>query len=126
IACWAAYPMSAITRAAAPLVSLLDLSSRLGLRLFGASAPAQVTVTDEEIRMMLREATQAGVVEEVEQELIAGVMRLADRPVAGIMTPRPDIEWIDVNADLVQIRQQLRQSSYSRLLVCDGSIDEVL
>jgi len=126
IACWAAYPMGLLTKGASPLVSLLDFSTRAGLRLFGAAGGARMPITDEEIRTMLREATQAGVVEEVEQELITGVMRLADRPVAGIMTPRPDIEWLDINADPAECSRRLRRSSYSRLLVCDGSIDEVL
>jgi putative hemolysin len=126
IACWTAPIMAVIARVASPLVSLLDASTRLVLRLFGRHAEQRSGVTDEEIRLVLREATQAGVVEQVEQEMIAGVMRLADRPVGGIMTPRPDVEWLDINSPREEIRQALRKTSYSRLLVCDGDIDEVL
>lgn len=126
VACYTAPILGAVSRLASPLVTLLDLSTELVLRLLGRSVEPQVTVSDEEIRMVLREAAQAGVVEPEEQEMIVGVMRLADRPVSGIMTPRPDVEWVDINSPADEIRETLRRTSYSRLLVCDGDIDEVL
>ena len=126
LACWVALPVKAVARLAAPLVVVLDVSSRLVLRLLGVSAPEASTVSDEEIQLLLREAAEAGVVEPAEQAMITNVMRLADRPVTGIMTPRPDIEWVDIRQGAEQNREQLRRTSYSRLLVCDGGIDEVL
>lgn len=126
IACLTAPVMTVLAQVASPLVSLLDFSSNLVLRLFGGRGRPRSTVSDEEIRLVLREAAQAGVVEPEEREMIAGVMRLADRPVSGIMTPRPDIEWVDINSPPEKVREVLRKTSYSRLLVCDGDIDEVL
>jgi putative hemolysin len=125
IACLVAQPMAWVARIGSPLVSLLNLSSELVLRLLGRKAAVPATVSDEEIRLLISEAARAGVVERAEQEMLVGVMRLADRPVSGIMTPRPDIEWINAADAPEQQRRQLRQSSYSRLLVCDDDIDEV-
>lgn len=125
IACLVAQPMVWVARIGSPLVSLLNLSTELVLRLLGRATVAPATVSDEEIRLLISEAARTGVVERAEQEMLAGVMRLADRPVSGIMTPRPDIEWINAADSPEQQRRQLRQSSYSRLLVCDNDIDEV-
>lgn len=126
IACFVAPTMRLVGRVAAPLVSMLDFSTRLVLRLLGTRREPASTVSDEEIRLLVSEAAQAGVVEHAEQEMISGVMRLADRPVEGIMTPRPDIEWVDVNDEPAEQHRQLRTTSYSRLLFCDGDIDEVI
>lgn len=126
IACWVAVPMSALAKVAAPLIWLLDFSSRILLRLIGRAPESKDGVTDEEIRLVVREAAQAGVVEPAEQDMIVGVMRLADRPVDGIMTPRHDIQWLDVNASAEETRARLRSNHHSRLPVCDGAIDEVL
>lgn len=126
VACLTAPLLGTLARLASPLVTLLDLSTELVLHALGRSAEPKTTVSDEEIRLVLREAAQAGVVEPEEQQMIVGVMRLADRPVSGIMTPRPDVEWVDINSAADEIRETLRRTSYSRLLVCDGDIDEVL
>lgn len=126
IACAVAPFMALLARLASPLVWVLDASSQLLLRLLPHSRQAHVGVSDEEIHLVLREAAQAGVVEHAEREMIAGVMRLADRPVSGIMTPRPDVEWIDIEDSDDRIRDRLRRTSFSRLLVCAGDIDEVL
>lgn len=126
VACWVAPVMVWVARAAGPVVTLLDFSTRTMLRAFGRKPPPEATVTDEEIRLMMQEAARTGVVEQAEQQMISGVMRMADRPVTGIMTPRPDVEWLDVRDTPQELREALRASSYSRLLVCDGDIDEVL
>lgn len=125
VACFAAPVMTIVARVTSPLVSLLDLSTQVVLKLLGRQTAPESAVSDEEIRVLLREATKAGVVEPAEQEMIAGVMRLADRPVSGIMTPRPDIEWLDLNDSPEEIRAQLQATSYSRLPVAEGDIDEV-
>lgn len=126
IAVLVARPMHLLARLAAPLVSLLDASTRFGLRLLGSQAIPRQTVSEEEIKTLLAEAARAGVVEYAEQALITGVMRLADYPVQAIMTPRPDIVWFDIEEDPEQIKRKLRESGYSRFLVGNGSLDEVL
>jgi putative hemolysin len=121
VACLVAPSMTAFARFATPAVWLLDASTRLVFRLLGQSKANETRVTDEEIRMLIAEAETAGVLERGEREMIAGVMRLADRGVSGVMTPRTDVEWIDVAADVEEIRQRLATTQHSRLPVGEGA-----
>ena len=84
------------------------------------------SVTDDEIRTVLAEAQSAGVIETEESAMITGVMRLADRNARGLMTPRRDVEVIDIDDDMDDIRAQLRATQRSRLPVRSGSSDEIL
>lgn len=126
IACAVAPAMTIFSRVAAPAIWLLDASTRLVFRLFGQTTANETRVTDEEIRTLIAEAESTGVLEKGEREMIAGVMRLADRSVVGLMTPRTDVDWIDVTAPDEQIKERLITTPHSRLPVGDGSADEVL
>ena len=126
IACAVAPFMTAFAKAAAPAVWLLDVSTRLVFRLFGQTTERESRVTDEEIRLLIAEAETSGVLEKGERELISGVMRLADRAVVGLMTPRTDVDWIDVTAPEVQIKDRLISTMHSRLPVGEGSFDAML
>ncbi len=121
-----ARPMIVLSWLASPLVWLLDVSTQLAIRLLGRSDDTGQKITDEEIRTLIAEATTAGVVEEVEREMISGVMRLADRPVRMVMTPRPDIVWLDLDNDAQETRDILRESRFSRYPVGRRQIDEML
>ncbi|MBS7589649.1 hemolysin family protein [Ancylobacter defluvii] len=117
--------MMMLSRVAAPAVWLLDLSSRLVLRLLGDQTKGgEGNVTDEEIRAIVAEAETAGVIDPEERRMIAGVMRLADRPVRAVMTPRHDIDWIDLNDDPEVVRQTIRETRHTRMPACEGSPDE--
>ncbi len=118
--------MMLVARIGAPLVWLLDVSGRLVLTLLGQSGESTDRVTDEEIRTVLAEAQSAGVIETEESAMISGVMRLADRTARGLMTPRRDVEVIDIEDDMVDIQNQLRATQRSRLPVRNGSSDEIL
>ena len=85
-----------VARASTPAVWLLEASSRLVLRLLGSEVQPAATVTEEEVRMLIAEGTRAGVFHRHEQEMIQRVLRLADRPVRAIMTPRRELVWLDV------------------------------
>jgi putative hemolysin len=126
IAAGVARPMVLLAWLASPVVWVLDASTRLVLRLLGGATASENQITDEEIRALLVEATKAGVVEPAEQAMISGVMRLADRPVRMIMTPRPNIVWLDLDNDPSENLQQLLESHYSRFPVGRGNIDEVI
>jgi putative hemolysin len=126
IAVAVAWPMSLLSRAMAPAVAVLDGSTKALLRLAGAREAARSGVTEEEIKTLIAEAAKIGIVEVAEQEMISGVMRLADRPVRAIMTPRPDIAWLDVDGSLEDLRRTLAENAFSRFPVCRGSIDDVL
>ncbi|GGF57364.1 hemolysin [Paracoccus acridae] len=115
-----------ISRIAAPIVWILDKSGNIVLRLLGQSGESERGISDEEIRVMLSEARTAGVIEPAETEMIAGVMRIADRTARGLMTPRHEVESVDVNEPAADVLQRFRDSRRSRLLVRDGSDDEII
>ncbi len=119
-------PMLILSKVAAPLVWLLDNSGRLLLRLLGQQGVSAGTVTDEEIKSVLAEAQSAGVIENEESAMISGVMRLADRTARGLMTPRRDVEVLDVDDTLEEIRDKLRSAAHSRLPVRSGDSDEII
>jgi putative hemolysin len=126
IACAVAPFMAAFSRAAAPAVWLLDASTRLVFRIFRQTQEPASRVTDEEIRTIIAEAESAGVIERGEREMIAGVMRLADRAVVGLMTPRTDVDWIDVTADEADIKERLITTPHSRLPVGEGGTEHLI
>jgi putative hemolysin len=118
--------MTLLAQVASPLVWLLDVSGRLVLRLIGHRAGTQANVTEEEIRTVIAEAESIGLIEPGERQMISAVMRLGDRPVRAVMTPRPEVDMIDLNADDDTIRRTLADSIHSRLPVYEGSPDEML
>ncbi|MCH4541991.1 DNA-binding protein [Ochrobactrum sp. POC9] len=118
--------MTLLSRLAAPLVWLLDTSGRLVLKLLGQSGKSSDGVTDEEIKSVLAEAHSAGVIETEESRMIAGVMRLADRTARGLMTPRMDVDMVDIDDSFDEIREQLQNTSRSRLPVRGEDSDEVI
>ncbi|MFB9952817.1 hemolysin family protein [Rhizobium puerariae] len=118
--------MMFLSRIGAPIVWLLDISGRIVLGILGQKGESGDRVTDEEIRTVLAEAQSAGVIETEESAMISGVMRLADRAARGLMTPRRDVEVIDTEDDLEELRAQLRATQRSRLPVRKGSSDEIL
>jgi putative hemolysin len=126
IACTVAPLMTTLSRIAAPAVWLLDVSTRSVFWLLGQRQPPRSTVTEEEIKGLIAEAEGAGVLESGERRLIAGVLRLGDRPVRGLMTPRTGVDWIDVNADAAEVKARLMASPHTRLPVGDGSPDDLI
>ncbi|MCZ0960774.1 hemolysin family protein [Paracoccus benzoatiresistens] len=115
-----------ISRIAAPIVWILDKSGNILLRLLGQSGESDRGISDEEIRVMLSEARSAGVIEPAETEMIAGVMRIADRSARGLMTPRHEVETVDVADAAADVLQRFRDSRRSRLLVREGSDDDII
>lgn len=126
IAALVAVPMNAFAIATAPIVWILDKSSALVFRVLGLKRESEDHVTAEELHMMVAEASKSGVIEESERAIISGVVRLADRPVREVMTPRTDIDWIDVDADAETIRARLIETPHTRLPVAEGSVDRIV
>ena len=126
IAVLVAKPMLWLSRITAPVVWLLDRSSALVFRVIGLKRESENRVTAEELHMLVAEATHSGVIEEHERSIISGVVRLADRPVREVMTPRTEVDWIDVNLDEAAIRAALSATPHTRLPVADGSVDAVI
>jgi putative hemolysin len=126
VACAVAPIMIVVSKIAGPAVWLLDASTRLVFRAVGLSTEREVRVTDEEIKALIAEAERAGVLETSEREMLSGVMRLADRTVVGLMTPRTDVDWIDITASQEEIKERLISTPHSRLPVGEGSIDSMI
>lgn len=119
-------PMRILATVASPIVGLLAWSARLGLRLFGYGEQKASPVTDEEIRTLMEEAERTGAVEPEERSMIDGVMRLGDRSVRGIMTPRTDLKWIDLHGSDHEVVTALKAAEHERLLAANGTIDEIV
>ncbi len=126
IACMVAPAMTAFSRIARPAVWLLDASTRLVFRLLGQAETSESQVSDEEIAILISEAEAAGVLETPEREMISGVMRLADRTVVGLMTPRTDVDWIDIATSEEEIKQQLIETPHSLIPIGEGDIDTLV
>ncbi len=126
IACRIAYPMSLLSRIAAPFVWLLDGSGRLLIRLLGLKESPDSVVTDEEIKTLIAEAESAGVIESGERHMIAGVMRLGDRPVRALMTPLTDMDMLDIGDGPAEMRRKIVATPHSRIPVRGEDPEEVL
>ena len=126
IAALVATPMLWVSRATAPIVWLLDASSAAIFHLVGLDRESDQHVTAEELHLIVVEASKSGVIEESERAIISGVVRLADRPVREVMTPRTEVDWIDVSADLDAVRAKLADTQHSRLPVAEGSVDRII
>jgi putative hemolysin len=126
IAIYAAKPMAIVATIAAPFVWLLDRSSGLLMRLAGVRHAGEAEVTAEELHMIFAEATRSGVIEEEERAIMSGIMRLADRPVRELMTPRTELFWIERRASEAEIRARIKESPHSLLPVADGAPDRIV
>lgn len=115
-----------LSRIAAPLVWLLDTSSAFVFRLLGLNRESEDRVTAEELHLIVAEASKSGVIEENERAIISGVVRLADRPVREVMTPRKDVDWVDLSLDPAELSAKLLATPHSRLPVARGSVDDIV
>ena len=119
-------PMMLLARATAPLVWLLERSSNAIFRLFRIDPASADHVTVEELQLVVAEASRHGVIEESERAIISGVVRLADRPVREVMTPRTEVDWLDADADLDALREALLETPHTRLPVGQGSVEDIV
>jgi putative hemolysin len=118
--------MRTLSWLAAPLVKLLSLSTQLVLRAFGVRPSEEATVTEEEIKLMIEQGTQEGVFEPSEQEIVERVFRLGDRTANSLMTPRPDVVWLDPNEPPEEIQQKITADSHTHYPVAEGQIDHII
>ncbi|HEY3475258.1 MAG TPA: hemolysin family protein [Anaerolineales bacterium] len=126
IASLLAGPMMVVSKLFRPFVWILGRLTDLILKMLGIEPGKEPPVTEEEIQLLIDQGTQAGVFEEAEQDMVEGVFSLADQRVYSLMTPRPDIVWLDINDSIEEIRQKLEQSDFSRFPVRQGSLDAIV
>ena len=118
--------MRMLASVAAPLVWVLDKSGQAVLRLLGQSGVRSQKVSDEEVRLIIAEAESSGAMKHAESQMIAGVMRIADRNARGLMTPRNDVEMINVDSGRVALLQQMNDLNRSKLPAWEGDRDNVI
>jgi putative hemolysin len=118
--------MRLIARAAAPIEWSLSASSDLILRLLPLRSQASAPVTDEEISFMLREGVATGHIPQAETAIVEMALRLGDRRISTVMTPRTQIEWLDLEDPEEENRLKIRESSHSRFPVVQGGSHQVI
>ena len=121
-----ARPLRWLSIVTAPFVWVLERSSALIFKLIGFNKDSRNQVTAEELHLVVAEARTAGVLEEDERAMISGIVRLADRPVREVMTPRTEIDWIDIASTPDEIRSALLETPHSRIPVADGAIEKIV
>jgi magnesium and cobalt exporter, CNNM family len=126
IAAALAQTMRAISRVGAPVAWFLSASTNLILRLLPMRNQTAAPVTDEEISFMLREGTATGHIPQAETEIVEMALRLGDRRASTVMTPRTQIEWLDLNDSEEENRRRIRESPYSRFPIMQGSSQQVV
>ncbi len=122
-----AIPMQLLSAIASPAVRLLSASTELGLKLFGVGpTETEPLVTEDEIKVLLEQGREAGMFEAAEQDMVERIFRLDDQPISALMTPRPDIVWLNLNSSADENRLKITQSDHSRFPVCQNTLDNVL
>lgn len=119
-------PMHLLSRIGAPAVSFLSLSTGAVMRLLPITAPDEPPITEDELRVLLDLGTEAGVFEEEEQDIVERALRLDERRVQSIMTPRTQIVWLDVDDTPAEKLRTIIEAGRSRYPVCKGDLDNVL
>lgn len=119
-------PMRFLSRIGGPVVRLLGGSTNLVLRAFRLRPSEEPPVTEEEIKVMMEQGTEAGVFEEAEHDIVKSIFKLGDRAVSALMRPRREVVWLDVDDPWVENQKKMASSLYSRFPVGQGSLDNVL
>ena len=126
VAASVALPMRALVRLAAPVAWILTVSSSFVLRLVGFRPSAETPVTDEEIKVLMAQGTAAGAFEPAELDLVGRVLRLADRHVASVMTPRNEVIWLDLDLPPEERTRLVRESGRTQFPVARGNLDAII
>ena len=126
IAAALARPMEIVAFLSAPLIWVLRGATELVVRALRLPKATARAVSEEEIRSMIAEGAHTGIFHAAEHQMIEGVLRLPDRTVRSIMTPRGDVVWLDAADDRKTVWNVVRTSGHSRYPVCRGQLDELL
>jgi putative hemolysin len=125
IARYVAGPMNVFASITYPIVWLLNKISVLFFRIFNIRKSKDDAVTEEEIKTLIGEGTEAGTIDEAEQEIIERVFHLSDRSITSLMTHRSDIIWFNLDDNEDKIKEKILQEPHSTYPICDGSVDNI-
>lgn len=126
VASLVAAPMLWLSRLMGPFVKVLTGTTEFILRILGMHHKKDDAVTEEEIAGLFREGTDAGLFEKTEHDIVSRALRLDDQRVAGLMTPRLDVHFIDLEDSIEVNLAKIADSSYNRFPVCRGDISHVI
>ncbi len=126
VATAAAIPMTMLSRATSPLVSLLSSSTEMILRALHISKGDGAIVSEDEIRLMIREGARTGVFEIAEKDIVERTFQLADKKVTTLMTPRKHVVWLNLRATSKQLVDKIAKHPHTQYPVCDGALDKVV
>lgn len=119
-------PLKVMAAVTAPIVTVLAWSSDIVLRIIGQHGGDEPTVTEDEVHHLLREAREAGVFEQAETQMVAGIFNIGDRTAGELMTPRHRVVFVDVaEPDEINLAR-MEKSAHSHYPVCEGSTDNVI
>jgi putative hemolysin len=120
------WPMHALSVTVKPVVWLLGASTSFVLRVLHVKQQDRPPVTEDEIRALLQQGTDAGVIQEAEQDMVESVFRLNDRPASALMTPRPEVVWLDLDDPPEELRESIMVEPFSRFPVGRESLEQLL
>jgi len=118
--------MSFITKITGPVSKFLSWSTKMFMRLLFIKPNDQTSISEDEIKLMVKMANQQGVLHQKESEFITNILRFADRDAYTIMTHRNSVEWLDINAPEAENDRIMYESGYTKFLVCDDSIENII
>jgi putative hemolysin len=118
--------MNFLSRLCAPVAALVSGSTSVIIGAIGLRPSEEPPVTEEEIKVMMEQGTEAGVFEEAEHDIVKSIFKLGDRAVSALMRPRRDVVWLDVEDPFDENQRKLASSLYSRFPVAQGSLDNVI
>lgn len=118
--------MQTLARLTSPFVWLMSKSTNIILRLLGVGPSETAHVSEEEVRQLIKEGARTGVFEIVERDIVERTLRLGDKRINALMTPRSEIVWFDVNSRYGEIKKKVTKNTYSFFPVCHGSLDRVV
>lgn len=120
-----AAPMSGFSRLVYPVVRLLDFSTEVVLKIFGVKPSNEPSITEEEIKLLVKQGFRSGILEANEMDMVNAIFRLGDRRIETLITPRPEIDWIDLENSLDENLETITESGHSRFPVGKGSLDNI-
>lgn len=126
IASLVARPMNTLSSITSPLVSLLGISTEVILRVLGMKPNNQPTVSEEEVRMLIREGARVGIFNLAEKDIVERTLRLGDKKLNTLMTPRKEIVWLDADSSFKTLRSKIAKNPRSHFPVCGDSLDKVI
>ncbi|WDO14751.1 hemolysin family protein [Flavobacterium sp. WW92] len=121
-----ALPMKIISVITAPFIWLLTISTESLLKLFRIRPTADGKVTEEEIKAIIKEGTEVGEVQEIEQDIVERVFHIGDRKVNSLMTHRKSVDYLSLEDDFATLKQKVLDEIHSVYPVCEESLDEVV